>query len=57
MQFNPKALLILVGFGALLVLAQSSNGGTWFHIAEAVATLVILAGVAGFLGGRRAGVR
>jgi hypothetical protein len=53
MQFNPKALLILVGFGVLLTMAVSSNGGPWFHFAEAVSTVVILIGVAGFLNGSR----
>jgi hypothetical protein len=49
MKFNPKAFLVLVGFGVLLVMTSSSNGGGWFHFAEAVASAVILLGVAGFL--------
>ena len=42
MQFNPKALLVLIGFFVLLALALSSNGGGWFYLAQAVATVVIL---------------
>jgi hypothetical protein len=57
MQFNPKALLVLIGFGGLLTLALSSDSGTWFHVAEAAAALAILAGLAGFLGGDRSRVR
>jgi hypothetical protein len=57
MQFNPKALAILVGFGALLAMAVSSNGGNWFHVGEAVSTVVILAGVAGFLSRSRSRAR
>ena len=49
MKFNPKALLVLVGFGVLLTMASSSDGDGWFHFAEVVATVVILLGVAGFL--------
>ena len=49
MQFNPRALLVLVGFGVLLTMAVSSDGGGWFHFAEAIASVVILLGVAGFL--------
>jgi hypothetical protein len=49
MQFNPKALLVLLGFVVLLVMAMSSNGGGWFQFAEAVASVVILLGVGGFL--------
>jgi hypothetical protein len=55
MRFNPKALLVLVGFGVLLTTASSADGGGWFHFAEAVATLVILLGLAGFL--RESGTR
>jgi hypothetical protein len=54
MKFNPKALLVLAGFGGLLVMASSADGG-WLHFAEAVATVVILLGVAGFL--RESGTR
>jgi hypothetical protein len=54
MKFNPKALLVLVGFGVLLTLSSSGNGG-WFHFAEAVATIIIVLGVAGFL--RESGTR
>jgi len=49
MQFNPKALLVLLVFLVLFVMALSSNGGGWFDFAEAVASVVILLGVAGFL--------
>jgi hypothetical protein len=55
MRFNPAALAVLAGFVALLALALSSRGGARFHAAEAVATVIILLGVAGFLGWR--GVR
>ena len=57
MQFNPSALLILIGFCVLVLLAASSSGGTWFHLAEAVSTVVILAGVGGFLNGSRSRAR
>jgi hypothetical protein len=57
MTFNPKALLVLVGFGALLLMASSSNAGGWLHFAEAVSTIVILLGVAGFLRERGTGMR
>jgi hypothetical protein len=49
MKFNPAALLVLVGFGLLVAMAASFNGGAWSHGAEAVATVVILLGVSGFL--------
>ena len=49
MKFNPKALLVLVGFGVLLSMASSGKGDGWSHFAEAVAAVVILLGVAGFL--------
>jgi hypothetical protein len=57
MQFNPKALLVLVGFGMLLAMALSSNGGGWFHFGEAVATAVIVLGLAGLLPGSRTSSR
>jgi len=57
MHFNPKALLTLAGFVVLVAVAASSNGGGWFHFGEAVSTVVILAGVAGFLRGNRLRVR
>jgi len=41
-------LLVLVAFGVLLAL--SMNRGPWFYAAEAIVTLMILLGVAGFLG-------
>jgi hypothetical protein len=53
MEFNPKALLVLVGFGALLSIAVSSNGGPWFHVGEAATTIVIAAALAGLLNGSR----
>lgn len=49
MKFNPKALPVLVGFGVLLIVASSADGAGWAHFAEAVAAVVILLGVAGFL--------
>jgi hypothetical protein len=55
MVFNPKALLVLVGFGVWLTMASSGDGGGWPHFAEAIATVVILLGVAGFL--RESGTR
>jgi hypothetical protein len=55
-QFNLKGLLIFITFAALIAMA-SSNGGTWFHIGEAVATVIILAGVAGLLTGNRSRAR
>jgi hypothetical protein len=55
MTFNPRALLVLVGVGALLLMASSSKAGGWLHFAEAVSTIVILIGVAGFL--REGGTR
>jgi len=57
MQFNPKALLVLFGFLVLLVMAMSSNGGGWFHIAEAAASVVILLGVGRFIRKQGAQVR
>jgi hypothetical protein len=57
MQINFKALLIFIAFAALIAMATSSNGGTWFHVGEAVSTVVILAGVAGFLTGNRSRAR
>jgi hypothetical protein len=55
MKFNPMALVVLVGFFALLAVAMSSNGGTWFRVGEVASTVVIACGVAGLLGHR--GVR
>lgn len=57
MQLNFKALLIFIGFAAFIAMAASSNGGTWFHIGEALSTVLILAGVAGFLTGNRSQAR
>lgn len=53
MHFNPKALLTFIGFSVLLALALSSKSGGWFYLAEAVASLAILFGIAGLLRGRR----
>jgi hypothetical protein len=53
MHFNPGALLVFVGFGVLVALGASSNGGAWFRRGEAVSTVVIVAGASGFLSGRR----
>jgi hypothetical protein len=57
MRFNPKALLVLVGFGALVLMASSDRGGGWLHFAEAVSTIVILLAVAGVLRERGTGMR
>jgi hypothetical protein len=57
MHFNPRALLLLVGFCVLVALGVSSNGGAWFHLGEAVSTVVILAGLTGFLSDGRSRVR
>jgi len=53
MRFNPRGLLILIGFAVLIGMAAASNGGGWFYLAEAVASALILWGVAGFLGDHR----
>ena len=57
MRINFTALLIFIAFAALIAMGASSNGGTWFHIGEAVSTVVILAGVGGFLTGNRSRAR
>jgi hypothetical protein len=57
MQFSAKGLLVFVVFAALLTLALSPNHGSWFYAAEATATVLILLGVAGFLGPRRVNPR
>jgi 4-amino-4-deoxy-L-arabinose transferase-like glycosyltransferase len=49
MHFNAKALLVLVGFGVLLAIALSSNGSSWFRLAEAVTSVLILLGIARLL--------
>lgn len=51
MQFNPKALLLLIGFFVLLALSLSSGSG-WMHGAEAITTVLIALGLAGLLRGR-----
>ena len=53
MKFNPAALLILIGFASLFAVAVSSDGSGWVHFAEAVASIVMLLGLAGFLRGGR----
>jgi len=47
MQVNPKALLVLVAFFALLALALTS-GSSAMHIGEAVATVLIAVGLSGY---------
>lgn len=49
MRFNPKKLLVLVGFGVLRATASSADGGAWSHFAEARTTVATLLGVVGFL--------
>jgi hypothetical protein len=46
MRFNPMALLVLIAFLGLLVLALRGTSDL-FHLAEAVVTVLILVGVAG----------
>ena len=41
MTFDPKALLVLVAFFLLMLMALSS-GSAWFHLAEAVVTVLIV---------------
>jgi hypothetical protein len=47
-HFNPKALLLLIGFFVLLGLSLWSGSG-WMHVAEAITTVLIALGVAGLL--------
>jgi hypothetical protein len=54
MRFNPKALVVFIGFVVLLGLALSSNGGGWFYTAEAIVTALILFGIGGLVRERRA---
>ncbi len=51
---NVKALLVFVGFFALIALA-ASGGSSTMHFAEAVVTVLIALGLAGyaFRGGQR----
>lgn len=49
MRFNPGALLVLVGFLALVAMAGASSGGAWFHAGEALSTVLIAVGLAGLL--------
>ena len=53
MTFNMNALVIFLGVCAAVGLAGMSNGGPWFHVAEAGASVVILASLAGVLIERR----
>ena len=55
MQFDFKALLVLIGVLLLIALAVSSNGGGWFHLAEALMTVLILLGIGGGLTPSRSG--
>lgn len=45
MRFNPKELLVLVGFGVLRATASSADGGAWSHFADARTTVATLLGV------------
>ena len=54
MHFNPAALLVFAAFCVLLVLALASGSGA-IHAAEAVVTVLIAIGVAGFARGRLRG--
>jgi len=47
MQFNPKALLVLVAFLALLMVALTS-GSSAMHAGEAVVTVLIGVGLGGY---------
>ena len=47
MRFSPLAFLVLVAFGVLLTMALSSGSATT-HIAEAVVTVIIVAGLGGY---------
>jgi hypothetical protein len=53
-SINVKALLALVGFFALVVLASRSGSST-MHLAEAGVTVLVAVGLAGyaFRGGQR----
>lgn len=48
MHFNPRALLIFVAFGVLVAVAVSAPRSGWFHVAEAITTVLIVVGVAGY---------
>jgi hypothetical protein len=47
MRFSPSAFLVLVAFSALLTMALRSGSAT-MHIAEAVVTVIIVAGLGGY---------
>jgi hypothetical protein len=48
MRFNPKALAVFVGFCLLVAMALSS-GSAWTHAAEAIASVLILLSLFGFM--------
>jgi hypothetical protein len=47
MRFSPSAFVVFVAFCALLMMALSSGSAT-MHIAEAVVTVIIVAGFGGY---------
>jgi FtsH-binding integral membrane protein len=47
MKLNPSALALLLAFCVALLVALSS-GSTAFHLAEALATVLIAVGLTGF---------
>jgi hypothetical protein len=52
MKTEKSAWFVFAGVLALLWLAISPDGWGWFHLAEAVAGIVILLGAGGFITGR-----
>ena len=52
MRFNPKALILFVAL-CLLIVAATSSGGGWLHVAEAATSALILFSVAGMFRDRR----
>ena len=55
MKTELKAWCVLGGFVALLWRAMSSDGGPWFYITEAIASVVILLAASGLISGRSVG--
>lgn len=53
MRTESRAWVVFGGFIALLWLALSSDRGAWFHVAEAIVGVVILAAAGGFMSSRR----
>jgi hypothetical protein len=54
MRFNPKALVVFVAGFLFLALALSSSGSEWKGAGEAIASVLIVLSLVGFLGdGRR----